>query len=266
MKDILEVIDTLGNRNYSFTLIPTKPKPNSFFNLIVSVQEGKSNYELSILEYRMSSDFAQAYRNGTKTTNDFTGSILTFPYIPSTTTFRRGSDTCIQNIDEVVNCNRVDIVDGSPVNTGGSGSASTTLSDISVPDYGGSTSGISTGGGGSVYWVCNAYHISHNRSTDCCCAGGGGTWIILLAPPSISTYRANPNSYGRSTTNCCDDTYVDGALGMNINNTANSVLNCLSTLNNKQTDWVLNSTNALDVIKLDSYLLMLRIQTSKKDD
>ena len=83
--DILEVIDTLGNRNYSFTLIPNKPKPNSFFNLIVSTHEKQSNYDMSILEFRMSPDFAEAYRNGTKRATEFTGSILTFPYIPSNT-------------------------------------------------------------------------------------------------------------------------------------------------------------------------------------
>jgi len=110
--------------------------------------------EFYSLEFRMSSDFAKAYRNGIKTTAEFTGSILTFPYIPSDTSsgrFARTGDTCVQNIDEIVDCSVIIINDGSP--TGGGGGGSTTIGDISDPEGGNTGAGISTGGGGSAVWV-----------------------------------------------------------------------------------------------------------------
>ena len=149
IKEALEVIDTLGNQNYSFNLIPKTPKPNSIFNLVIS--SSNDNKKILLVEYRMAPSFAQEYFNGTKTMAEFTGSVFTFPFIKETTDFAKSSnDTCVQNVDEVINCGQVNVnngtaVDYSGVSFGGFGGGdTTTFTDIIT------YTGADGGGGGGV--------------------------------------------------------------------------------------------------------------------
>src|SRR5690554_4749621 len=59
MESVIKAVDTLGNTNYSFLLLPETDSPDSFFNLVVSTSEtGTPN--IAILEYRMDEGFANA--------------------------------------------------------------------------------------------------------------------------------------------------------------------------------------------------------------
>lgn len=72
--EILEVIDTLGNTNYTFR-IEGHPKESerSFFNLVVNVKDGQQ--KVYVLEYEMDEDFVLAYSSGQKSLEQFDGMI-----------------------------------------------------------------------------------------------------------------------------------------------------------------------------------------------
>lgn len=72
--EILEVIDTLGNTNYTFR-IEGHPMESerSFFNLVVNIKDGQQ--QSYILEYEMEEEFALDYSNGYKKLEQFDGNI-----------------------------------------------------------------------------------------------------------------------------------------------------------------------------------------------
>jgi hypothetical protein len=130
LENILEVIDTLGNKNYSFILTPKTPKQNSIFNLVI--KSSNQTTQMAIFEYRMAPSFAQDYYKGLKTFKNFTGSIFKFPYLPSSNLFSKSSGTCIQNIDEVINCDQIDVSNGNVLSSpsgGGDTQGTTSISD-----------------------------------------------------------------------------------------------------------------------------------------
>lgn len=71
---IIEVIDSFGNTNYTFKIInhPEKTDGN-FFNLVFSVKDGQSTIEL--LKYVMDEDFKEDYYNNLKEIHDFKGMV-----------------------------------------------------------------------------------------------------------------------------------------------------------------------------------------------
>jgi hypothetical protein len=71
---IIEVIDSFGNTNYTFKIInhPEKTDGN-FFNLVFSVKDDESTIE--ILKYVMDEDFKEDYYNNLKEIHDFKGMV-----------------------------------------------------------------------------------------------------------------------------------------------------------------------------------------------
>lgn len=222
IENILEVIDTLGNKKYSFKLTPKMPKINSIFNLVIDASNEPIN--IALLEYRMSPNFAQDYHDGLKTFSEFTGSIITFPFSPdlaSNSFSKISGNTCIQNIDEIVDCSII-IIDGGTAIVGGSGS--TTLDDTTTYTYTGVNGGSSgaSGNGTHVVWVCSPCGVSHINPSKCRCPGSGngsggagaeGMWIAILYPNSYTDKSSNTKK--SSTENCCDETVVVGEIGVN---------------------------------------------------
>jgi hypothetical protein len=253
IENILEVIDSLGNKNYSFTLSPKKPKPNSIFNLVISTSNG--NKDMAIVEYRMAPNFAQDYYNGRKSISEFTGSILRFPFKDASNLFSKTSgNTCIQNIDEVVNCDEI-IVDGGNIISSGGGGGSTTISDTNTytgGDGGTVTSNYGTGGGGSASWVCNRYGVSHSGPTNC--GDGSGTWVIILYPDKHTNKLSNPKSK-TSGTSCCDDTNLVGTIGVNLFDLAVSIRDILGfSPRSQESLWLINNATNEQIASISNLL------------
>ncbi|WP_111307778.1 hypothetical protein [Confluentibacter sediminis] len=264
IENILEVIDTLGNQNYSFSLIPITPKPNSIFNLVV----GKSNEatDMAIVEYRMSPDFAEAYYNGTKSMGEFTGSIITFPFnAAATNMFSKSSgNTCVQNIDEVVNCDQINVDNGTVVSSGGSGNTGTTGIGGTNTYTGGNGSDVTQDyGGGSASWVCSC-NETHASPSECNCTnttggagsrGARGAWIITL--PDSHTSKSS-NTKGKSITgSCCDGANLDGSVGINAYRTelANSISLILRLLNtSEEAIWLNNDATVGQLTSIRDFL------------
>ena len=60
LEDVMQVIDTLGNTNHTFRIIPNIWKPNNFYNLIVHNNPDLSEPISYVLHYELDTDYAQA--------------------------------------------------------------------------------------------------------------------------------------------------------------------------------------------------------------
>ena len=271
IESILEVIDTTGNQNYSFTLVPKTPKPNSIFNLVINSSNGSTN--MAIMEYRMAPDFAQEYHTGLKTFSEFTGNIFTFPFNPNSSLFAKG-DTCIQNIDEVVDCNRITLQRGRvlPIAGGGASVGPTTLGSTNTysgayagginHNYGGATTGESNDGS-YVHWVCTCGN-SHPDPSYCTCTtssggpgslGADGTWIVQLIPDANTNKSSNTKKGG----DCCDGTDVNGSIGVNLLAApVDYITNCIPDLTTEQIDFLNGS--------LQSFAIKTFLEENKNPD
>ena len=202
--NILEVIDTLNNANYSFSfIVPTAPK-GQFFNLIISKNKYGEMQTPFILKYTCDKASVDEFVANNHNINYFRGTISLHKY---TDYFEKNYFSKTTNHDctefdqfgDPIPCD-INPVDGtstgggSGVDLGGSGT--------------GTTSGNPTGGGGSCSstysWWCAAGGTGPH-SVESCGAGTGGILII-----DISCAFQN-----KSTTDCppCA-TSIDGGIGI----------------------------------------------------
>ncbi len=249
IKNVLAITDTLGNQNYSFALIPKTPKPNSIFNLVVSTVKG--GQEIAIMEYRMAPSFAEDYRKGNVTLETFTGSILKHPFTAANTKLFAKGDTCQ---DEAINCAVTNVSNGNVVNS-----------------YGGNSEGASTinTGNTNTFTGANGADITHNYggpttgghqgtlitvvyADNCSCPGGGSRGdesriVYIKITPLKHTNKSGITKKGE---NCCDNTNIGGAIGINLlSNQVNSITNCITDLTNEQLNFLNSSLYSFTIKK-----------------
>ena len=244
--NILEVIDTLNNANYSFSfLLPTAPK-GQLFNLII----GKNAYgELNtpfVLKYTCEEAYVDEFIANNYDFGHFKGTISLHKY---TDYFEKDYFSKTTNHDctefdqfgDPIPCD-INPVDGTStgggpgVNPGGSGT--------------GATSGNPTGGGSgctSTYsWWCAAGGTGPH-SVESCGAGTGGILII-----DISCAFQNKN-----TTDCppCT-TSIDGGIGINTISilTMRVTLKKVLNLRGAELAWVAKSDNNAAVKAIYTFL------------
>ncbi|MDP2161270.1 MAG: hypothetical protein Q8K02_12350 [Flavobacterium sp.] len=72
--EILEVIDTLGNSNYTFRVVGHPDEDEkTFFNLVVNYNDGQ--VKVVLVKHKMSDSFSEDYYNGNKTLETFEGEL-----------------------------------------------------------------------------------------------------------------------------------------------------------------------------------------------
>ncbi|WP_417785522.1 hypothetical protein [Tenacibaculum sp.] len=230
--NILQVIDSLGNENYSFLLMPKNPKPNSIFNLVISTSSKKEKHQMAIFEYKMSENFASSYYNESKSFSQFEGTIYKYPFNYSTySNLLSKGDTCVQNVDEIVVCDETIITSGGAGSSGG-GTGSNDSLNHDFPNDGNSNGGTSSGGSVTVQWICDDDGTSQWSSSQCNAAGHGGTWVITLHP------SLNRSAVNRELT-CCDNSYVEGTVGVNLMTEAISdIINCIGYLDSNELEYL----------------------------
>ena len=140
---ILEVIDSFGNTNYTFKIInhPEKTDGN-FFNLVFSVKDDESTIE--ILKYVMDEDFKNDYYNYIKEIHEFKGMVY-FTTISST-------GPCPPQELEPFPLDPALPNDGS--SSTGSGGTTGGLNDGSSGNEAGGISGRNGSGNLSIYYQC----------------------------------------------------------------------------------------------------------------
>jgi hypothetical protein len=73
--NIMQVVDSLGNSNYTFKVIHPEDNYKTFFNLVMLEKE--QGVKVQLIKYEMSEEFANLYRQGAKDLSQFVGSITT---------------------------------------------------------------------------------------------------------------------------------------------------------------------------------------------
>ncbi|MBC8883747.1 hypothetical protein H9X57_11390 [Flavobacterium piscinae] len=144
--EIMEVIDTLGNKNYTFKII-NHPDDNYkiFHNLVIT--EKDENLKIKLVKYEMTDEFALAYQNNSEKFVDFKGTVSTIGLDPAI-------DPCADLIIEVP---------GSQ--SGGSGydgSGDNSGSNPGSGENGGPSGGSSGGGCVSFYLSCSCGRTYEN--------------------------------------------------------------------------------------------------------
>lgn len=229
VEEILEVIDTLGNVNYSFVVTPKTSKPNSIFNLVVNSKGQTAN--MAIIEYRMEPSFAEDYYNGIKTFGEFTGSIVTYPFIPESDSdlFNKSNGYCLDDFGAIVNCSERFIIDGVGVDPDDNSTETTNNSGST----GGGTFGTTTSGDTNTSTGGDGGDVTHNYGEpDIGSAGGSGGYYYFDCVTSIRTFEldcvlvlvpydheSKPSKQLKSKSSsfdCCDGVTIDGVLGVNL--------------------------------------------------
>ena len=148
---ILEVMDTLGVKNYTFRVI-NHPQDDfkTFHNLILSEKEGV--FEATMMEYKMTDHFAAAYNSQLKSFQEFAGRVGASSITPVT-------DPCQEVIIEIP-----DPISQTPGDPSG-GSA-----DPGEPSYG--SPGSDPGAGGGMSSGCVTIVVS----VECSCGRSYSSW------------------------------------------------------------------------------------------
>jgi len=169
--EILEVIDTLGNSNYTFG-IDNHPLQDekTFYNLVVNGFNNNDGLKVFLVKYEMSDEFANQYNNGQKKLYEFTGNITSYPL--------GSKNTLCEQI-------KTPIKGGENYSGGG---ASGNVGDTGYGDAGGNYADGSSGGGvgascTSISFVCddcgNSYSNREDYSSSVCGKGSYGLTIIF---------------------------------------------------------------------------------------
>ena len=163
--NVMQVIDSIGNTNYTFKVSPRIPNDKVFYNLVIN----ENFNEPFIFEYLMSDDFYAGYKNKVFTLQQFSGSIKKYRL----TNLKSANKTLGKGDFE--NCPKVVMIDNgntSPIyGSGGSGPTSGGVSGGGSPSGGGiDAGGGGTGGGVSYPTIPCRLVVKYNL----CSSGGGG--------------------------------------------------------------------------------------------
>ena len=160
--NIMQVVDSLGNSNYTFKVIHPEDNYKTFFNLVMLEKE--QGVKVQLIKYEMSEEFANLYRQGAKDLSQFVGSI--------TTNTLTSPCLCEDPNDGLpIEVNPGDNSDGG---SGGGGSGN----PIGGPTLGSPGDGDSGGGNQScvisiITTVC-CQNIHWGYSSNCRCPESGG--------------------------------------------------------------------------------------------
>lgn len=199
---ILQVIDTLGIKNYTFRII-NHPNDDykTFHNLVVT--EIGSEIETTLMKYEMKEEFAQQYNAGLKLFQQFEGKVTAAGFSPSPLTPK----PCEEVVKDVIPIPDFSVVNptpggGSPSGGGGSGG-------VNGGTTSGNGSGYGTGSGSGSSTICLQL-MALPKCTNCntsfdnwdsyfnaeCSNGKYGLTFVLsysIANCRLATDPCNPN-------------------------------------------------------------------------
>jgi hypothetical protein len=163
---ILEVIDTLGVKNYTFKVLNhPESDDKTFFNFIVNVKDS-TNYSFHLFKYKMSDEFFVDLNNGVKKIHEFQGIVTNY------------------NIDTANPCNEEIPITDPPIiipisgAAGAGGGGGGGAGGFDFPEF--------TENGNSGCWsfflvkCCEGVHFGEEAGCDCAAGNGniGATFLI----------------------------------------------------------------------------------------
>jgi len=250
-ENVLEVIDTLNNTNYTFKFTYSDTPKQEFYNLVIGkTPEGeiKIPYVLkyvcdeAYLDNFISQNFNFSYFNGDVSIHKYTDffEVNSFSRI----------EPCPPELDsngEPVSCTTVN-VSGSDSGGGSNGDDTSTGSG----DDGSNSDGSYGGSSGSCTWTVETTGstcIDHEPGGECGGMTSGTSTLVIKCPKVVSKF----NSATARTEDCppCQ-TETDGGVGILSNMTAAQILiNKLGVnLNQDQKDWLIAHPNESELIDM----------------
>ncbi len=218
LDNIIEVIDTLNNRNYSLSFTLPDQSIGDFYNLIVNKDFLGNTTTPYVLKYKGDASHLDQYMENNYDFSFFKGSVELHKYtdyLKDADFSQTLEDNCPPDFDEYgdpIAC------EATPVNGGGGGNTSdgdSTGGPVDS-DFGGSSDNDNVSFSVEHFWLCNWRSQNHVRPEDCNRTDKGGTWIMVITIRGAST-AANPNGNGFSPSpNNCPEciTSSDGGIGI----------------------------------------------------
>ena len=254
--NVLEVIDTLQNTNYSLRFTYPDTPASEFYNLIIGrTPEGDLTTPF-VLKYVCDEDFVDNYIANDFDIQYFKGVIKLHKYTDffSLDAFSRTTDYCPPELDAVGDpqvCEEQPI-DGSSLSGGGSNNGG----NYGDPNSG-NDSGSSVGGGGleCSFWVSTngpcAEDGTEIHPPEACGAGTGVQYVLII--------ECNMQRQTRTTNDCpsCSDTNPDGGIGLNqpsMESMREDLMRRLQMNDSNQINWVNDDMNNQNVIDIISFL------------
>lgn len=267
-ENILEIIDTLSNINYSFQFRYPDTHLGEFYNLVISKTPTGEIMTPYVLKYECDESYLEQYIANNFNFTYFKGTVALHKY---TDFFQEGyfskteGDTCPPDFDEFgdpISCTEESIGGSGGGSTGDAGSGDglgDTGSDGSTGDSGGG--GSSTGGStSSIAWLCYHRGQLHPDPTYCNDPGAGGIWIVDMSAPPPTTKMAKNNtgtdSTGTDGGDCPGCSTSDGGIGINTISieTMRTTLKHNLNLSFDAITWLGDSANNGDITSIYYYL------------
>jgi len=256
--NILEIIDTLNNANYSLQFRYADSPLGDFYNLVVGQTPLgetitpfviKLKSEAAHINQFIAHDFDVSYFKGSMEVHKYTDY---FQVGSLATSIGRGTDYCPPDFDEVgdpIPCKKRAIY---PSGSGGasSGDGSGTSGGPLDSDFGEGDSE------NDMAWLCYHRGQLHASPNDCNDPGAGGVWIIDMSASSQRTTRIN-NGYGIQNDNCpkCDIAPIT-PVGINPVSirTMRGTLKRKLNLSRAGLNWLGDSANNVEVALIYNYI------------
>lgn len=173
--EIMEVIDTLGVKNYTFKILNHPDDSFKIFHNLV-ITEKDENLKLNLIKYEMTDEFALGYHSNSEKFVDFKGTVSSIPI---------GLDPSIDPCEPLI----IEIPDTQSGGSGYDGSGDNTGSNPGSGDNYGSSGASGSGGGclsmmiictGNSKYACGATYNSWDQYSAEVCSNGNYNYKIVI--------------------------------------------------------------------------------------
>ncbi len=253
-ENILEVIDTLNNINYSFRFRFPNTPISEFYNLIIGKNSVGEITEPFVLKYKCDESYINQYITNGFNFSYFKGEVALHKYTDyfDQGYFNRGGDqNCPPQFDEVgdpIPC------ETQPIDLAGGGGGSNDSSG-GGPSSGGSSSGSNVGSNNCVTIVATVLCTcaGHGFGEGCTCANGPYLTDITVCNSNMTRTSSNSKD-SEDCPNC--DISTEGGVGVNTVSitTMRSTLKGLG-LTDAGISWLSNVNNIENINILYNYLI-----------
>lgn len=259
--NVLEVIDTLQNTNYSLRFTYPDTPASEFYNLVIGrTPEGDLTTPF-VLKYVCDEDFVDNYIANDFDIHYFKGVIKLHKYTDffSLDAFSRTTDSCPPVLDAVGDpqvCEEQPI-DGSSLSSGSNNGGN--YGDPNSGNDSGSNSGIVGGGGFSaaLYIIgCGGSHSDTLHLLEGCGGPNPENGTVFLIIEGSSTGRSSDRTTNNDCPSCSASTPV-GGVGLNqpsMETMRVDLMHRLQMNDSNQINWVNDDMNNQNVIDIISFL------------
>jgi A nuclease family of the HNH/ENDO VII superfamily with conserved AHH len=262
-ENILEIIDTLNNANYSIQFRFPDTPISTFYNLVVGETPNGEVLTPFVMRYVCDDTYLDQYIESGFDINYFVGKMAMHKYTDffALGEFDRVETQCPPQFDDFgdpISCVE------EPFNGGSGGGSTSGPNGDGNPDGGDDGGGSGSGSGQSCFvvaWQCVHRNELHAQPSDCNEPEHGGTWVlnqVNCSSQNQNTAPAPDSETGRTVEyDCPDCTTPEGGVGVNPISlaTMSATLKHNLDLSFDGIEFVSNSNNAAAIKLVYDYLI-----------